>query len=71
MIESGRAELVPDRRSFHDWHGFLRALLVRSAQKLAELQGVKTLGDVSWGKVNNVKVRHLVDGKGSRPKRSP
>ena len=63
MIESGRAELVPDRRSFHDWHGFLRALLVRSAQKLAELQGVKTLGDVSWGKVNNVEVRHrLTEG---------
>ena len=58
VIESGRDELVPVRRSFPDWHGFLREILLRSAQKLMKRQGVMHLGDVTWGKVNKVDVRH-------------
>ena len=63
MIESGRPELVPDRRSFHDWHGFLRARLLHSAQILSERHGVTALGGLTWDKVNKAEVRHpLTEG---------
>lgn len=60
MIDSGRAELLPDRRRFHDWREFLRAILLRSAQKLAERHGVETLEGLSWGKVSKVEIYHPI-----------
>ena len=63
MIESGRPELVPDRQSFHDWHGFLRAHLFQSASRLAKRHGVTVLDGLTWGSVNEVDVRHpLTEG---------
>lgn len=63
IVESGQAELLPDQRNFQDWRDFLRTLLLRSAQKLVQSQRVKTLDDVSWGKVNKAEVDHpLTEG---------
>ena len=63
MIESGRPELVPNRQSFHDWHGFLKAHLLHSALQLAKGHGVTVLDGLTWGKENEVDVRHpLTEG---------
>jgi penicillin G amidase len=62
IIESGHVELLPERQKFQDWNSFLRAVLARSAQKLMERQGAKTLADVRWGDVNRVEMRHPLSG---------
>ncbi|WP_198017231.1 penicillin acylase family protein [Methylocapsa acidiphila] len=65
IIDSGRAELLPDRQRFRDWPSFLRSALLSSAQKLAARQNVEigALPQLSWGEVNKVEIRHpLADG---------
>jgi len=58
IIDSGRIELLPHSQEFHDWDGFLRAVLAQSAQQLAERQGVKTIANLRWSDVSKVEVRH-------------
>jgi penicillin G amidase len=62
IIESGRAALLPYRQKFRDLNSFLRPVLLRSAQKLIERQGAKTLADVRWGDVSKVEMRHPLSG---------
>jgi penicillin amidase len=58
LIDSGRIELLPDRRSFRNWNEFLRTILYRSAQALLQQEFVGTLDELSWGKVSKVNIRH-------------
>jgi penicillin amidase len=58
IIDSGRTELLPDRQRFRDWDSFLRAVLVRSAQKLVERHGAKTLAEIRWGDESEVDMHH-------------
>jgi penicillin G amidase len=58
IIDSGRTELLPDQQRFQDWDSFLRAVLVRSAQKLVERHGAKTLAEIRWGDESEVDMHH-------------
>jgi penicillin amidase len=62
IINSDRTELLPDRQRFQDWDSFLRAILVRSAQKLVERHGAKTLAEIRWGDESEVEIRHPLGG---------
>ncbi|WP_162180448.1 penicillin acylase family protein [Methylocapsa aurea] len=58
MIDSGRTELLPDRGRYQDWPGFLRAILIRSAETVAARQNMKTFAGLTWGEVNKVDIAH-------------
>ena len=60
IIDSGRPELLPDQRNFLEWRRFLLAVLLRSAKKVVERQGVNALAEVRWGDVNKVEIHHPV-----------
>ncbi|HTV31880.1 MAG TPA: penicillin acylase family protein [Methylocella sp.] len=62
IIESGRPELLPDRKKYRDWPGFIRTILERSAQRLAEKYGMESIDALTWGKVNTVEMTHLLSG---------
>ena len=63
IIESRRPELLPDRRSFHDWDDFLRKILFRSVENLVQRQGVKTLAGLTWGEVSKAEIHHPLGEK--------
>ncbi|TDX61136.1 penicillin amidase [Methylosinus sp. sav-2] len=58
IIDSGRAELLPDRDTHHDWPHFLRAVLRESARRLAQSNGRRPVDDLRWGEANRVEIRH-------------
>ncbi len=63
IIGSGRTDLLPGEGMFRDWNGFLRAVLVRSAQQLMQRMGARSLAEIRWGDVSRVEVHHpLADG---------
>jgi len=40
---------LPDQQKFHDWNGFLRAVLLHGAQRLAQRLKCKDLGGCALG----------------------
>lgn len=62
IVESGRSELLPDRKTYHEWTGFLRSLLLKSARRLAETHGKNSVSELSWGDVNRVRIAHPLGG---------
>jgi len=62
IIESGRPELLPDRKNYGDWPGFIRGTLEKSAQRLTEKYGLESIDGLTWGKVNTVEMTHALSG---------
>ncbi|ARN83979.1 penicillin acylase family protein [Methylocystis bryophila] len=58
IIESGRPELLPDRKSYRDWQGFIRAALEKSARRLAVKYRLESIIGLTWGRVNTVDMTH-------------
>jgi penicillin amidase len=62
IIESQRPELLPDRKNYQDWSGFIRAVLMQSAQRLVKRYGVQSVDGLSWGTVTMVEMTHPLSG---------
>ena len=62
IIDSDREDLLPDRGAHRDWAAFIASVLERSARRLVERSGVTSIDNLTWGKINTVKVFHPVAG---------
>lgn len=62
IVDSDRADLLPDRDAYPEWTSFLVSLLEKSAKRLASANGVSSVEDINWGKVNTTKVFHPLFG---------
>jgi len=58
IIDSGRPELLPDRKNYRDWSDFIRVTLEKSAQRLAERYRMESIDGLTWGKVNTLEMAH-------------
>lgn len=50
--------LSPVEDRYHDWRSFLIEALERSAQELQEKYSVSSLAELTWGRMNHVKITH-------------
>jgi penicillin amidase len=62
IIDSGRPELLPGRHKFHDWDEFLRAVLLRSVEKLVQGEGTESVARSTWGEVSKAEIHHPLAG---------
>ena len=62
IIDSAREDLLPDRDTYRDWPALIASVLEKSALRLVEKSGVTSIDNLTWGKINTVKVSHPVVG---------
>lgn len=63
ILESGRPELLPDQENYRDWAGFVRAILIGTAQRLLDRYGMDSIAGLTWGTVSKIRITHpLAEG---------
>ncbi|MGO9771422.1 MAG: penicillin acylase family protein [Roseiarcus sp.] len=63
IIDSAREDLLPERGAYRDWPSFIISVLEKSARRLIDSYAATSINDLTWGKINTVKVFHPTLGE--------